>query len=72
MANLYIIPRTQSDATAIAVAIEASPFWAEWDAREGFFTMEEEGDCMDALEHEVQAILDGAGLDARLEFDMDN
>lgn len=56
--GLTFTPRSSMDATKFRNALDDSDFHYEWNAREGYFFFPEEEDTYDALESELQSIVD--------------
>jgi len=56
--GLTFTPRSSMDATKFQNALDDSDFHYEWNAREGYFFFPEELDTYDALELELQRIVD--------------
>lgn len=65
--GLYVIGRTQIDNNAIKDVIEEEGFYAEWNARGGYWFFPEEVDNYDELENQLSMIFDKQGINARFE-----
>jgi hypothetical protein len=65
--GLMVIGKTQTDNDKIGRLIEENDFYAEWNAREGFWFFPEELDNYDELENHLQELFDEEGVDARFE-----
>ena len=65
--GLMVIGRTTIDNTRIGDIIEQNDFYAEWNAREGFWFFPEEVENYDELEQQLEELFIEEGINARFE-----
>jgi hypothetical protein len=70
--GLTFVPRSTADATKFRNALDDSEFHYEWDAKERYFYFQEDEDNYDALELELQKIVDANDINGRFEGIFEN